>query len=56
MRQECIDLINKTGKFATLKRLYSSISGNTVEEFVNNASDAQVEVIIKLCKKELKIN
>ena len=56
MRQECIDLINKTGKFATLKRLYSSISGSTVEEFVSNASDAQVEVIIKLCKKELKIN
>ncbi len=56
MRQECIDLINRTGKFATLKRLYSSISGSTVEEFVSNASDAQVEVIIKLCKKELRIN
>ena len=50
MRQECIDLINKTGKFATLKRIYSSISGSTVEEFVSNASDAQVEGIIKACK------
>ena len=56
MRQECIDLINRTGKFATLKRLYSSISGSTVEEFVSNASDAQVEVTIKVYKRELKIN
>ena len=56
MRQECIDLINRTGKFATLKRLYSSISGSTVEEFVSNASASQVEVIMKLCKKELNIN
>ena len=56
MRQECINLINRTGKFATLKKLYSSISGRTVEEFVSNASDAQVEVIITVCKRELKIN
>ena len=56
MRQECIDLINRTGKFTTLKMIYSSISGSTVEEFVNNASDAQIEGIIKACKKELKIN
>ena len=56
MRQECINLINRTGKFATLKMNYSSINGSTVEEFVNNAADAQVEGIIKACKKELKIN
>ena len=56
MRQEYIDLINRTGKFATLKMIYSSINGSTVEEFVNNASDTQVEGIIKACKKELKIN
>ena len=56
MRQECIDLINRTGKFATLKRIYSSISGSTVEEFVSTAVGAQVEGIIKAYKKELKIN
>ena len=56
MREKCIDLINRTGKFATLKMIYSSISDNTIEEFVSNASDAQVEGIIKACKKELKIN
>lgn len=56
MRQECIDLINRTGKFATLEMIYSFINGSTVEEFVSNASDAQVEGIIKACKKELKIN
>lgn len=55
MRQECIDLINQTGKFATLKAIYK-IAGNTVEEFVNNASDKQVEGIISACKKELGIN
>ena len=56
MRQECINLINRTGKFTTLKTIYPSVSGSTVEEFINNASDAQVEGIIKACKKELKIN
>ena len=56
MREKCIDLINRTGKFQTLKMIYSSIKGNTVEEFVNNANDAQVEGIIKACEKELGIN
>ena len=56
MREKCIDLINKTGKFQTLKSIYSSIKGDTVEEFVKNANDAQVEGIIKACEKELRFN
>ena len=56
MRQECINLINRTGKFTTLKMIYSSIKGTTVREFVFNASDKQVEGIIKACEKELGIN
>ena len=55
MRQECIDLINRTGKFATLKAIYN-IAGDIIEDFVNNASDRQVEGIISACKKELGIN
>lgn len=55
MKKKCIELVRRTGKLAILKMIYG-IQGNKAEEFVANASDKQVEGIIKACKKELKIN
>ena len=55
-RQECKDLLSQlpASDFNNVKLLYSSIKGDTINEFVDNASDKQVTGIIKLCKIHLK--
>lgn len=54
MIEKCIELVKRTGKLGTLRMIYG-IKGDTVEEFVNNASDNQVIGIINVCEKELGI-
>lgn len=57
MREECKDLLSQlpSGDFAKVKQLYTSIKGDSVKAFVDNATDSQVDGIIKLCKKHLRI-
>mgnify|MGYP003589842180 CR=1 FL=1 len=55
-KQECKDLLSQlpASDFNKVKMLYRGIKGDTINEFVNNASDKQVTGIIKLCKIHLK--
>ena len=55
-KQECKDLLSQlpASDFNKVKMLYRGIKGDTINEFVDNASDKQVTGIIKLCQQQLK--